>query len=188
MPSFPNWVIVKLLKYFKQGNYSSIGISCFVTDDKVFYDFICDILELIKQHDEKRYLRVINELNWIANTRRIKVDCGEYKHSIKLCSIHCNLSIEQHIDDLIYFASVIIHEATHGYLSSKGFESTKERRVQIERICVAEGNRFLAKVAEKHPETSEKYIREFDPKDWQESWNSSKWIRFRTEITRIIKS
>lgn len=188
MLSFANWIIIKLLKYFKQGDYSSIGISCFITDNNVFYNFIYDTLKIIKQHDEKRYLRVINELNWIVNTRRIKVDCGEYKHSIKLCSIHCNFSVEQTLDDKIYFASLIIHEATHGYLASKGFEYTKETRVQIERICVTEQNRFLANIADKHPDISKKYIREFNPELWQESWNSSRLTKFKTEITRIYKS
>ena len=188
MPSLSNWLILQVLKRFKQGNYSSIGISCLITDDHVFYDFICDILKLIQQFDEKRYLRVINELSWIVNTKSLKVDCGEYKHSIKLCSIHCNFSVEQTLDDKIFFASVIIHEATHGYLASKGFEYTKERRVQIERICVTEQNRFLANVAYKHPDISKKYIRKFTPEPWQETWKSSKWSRFKTEITRIYKS
>ncbi len=159
-----------------------------VTDDKVFYDFICETLNIIKEFDDKRYLRVINELNWIVNTSRLKVDCGEYRHSIRLCSVNCNLSIEQNLDDFVYFASLIIHETTHGYLASKGFEYTKERRVQIERICVAEENRFLAKVAVKHPEISNKFISEFNPEPWRESWNSSKWAKFRTGITRILKS
>jgi len=181
-------VIRKVLNQFKQGEYTGIGISCLITEDGAFLQFASETLDLINKFDEKRYLRVTKELSWILNTKRIPVGSGEYRPSIRLCSVHCNFPNDHSLESRIQCASVIVHEATHGYLASKGIKYTKERRSQIERICVSESNRFLAKVAKKYPDISGKFIREFSPEPWQETWNTSRWGKFKKEISRILKS
>ena len=88
----------------------------------------------------------------------------------------------------MFFSTIIIHEATHGYLRSRNIEHTKERRASIERICVEEENRFLKRVAIKYPKIAEKYYYEFNPDDWSYSFSASKWQRAYDELVRIIRS
>ncbi|MEN8251805.1 MAG: hypothetical protein ABFS32_22990 [Bacteroidota bacterium] len=188
MKAVAKWVMIRLVRTAKQGSYGPIHISCFVSDNNEFYDFTVATLDFIKKTDARRFKRILKEIDWLVNTRRIKRNCGEYRHKMKLCSVNREIKEEYSKDDVVYFSTVLIHEATHGYLCSRKVEHTKERRASIERICVAEENRFLRKVAISYPKIAEQYYYEFNPDDWDYSFNTSKWKRAYDEMVRIIRS
>jgi hypothetical protein len=87
-----------------------------------------------------------------------------------------------------FFAGIIVHESTHGLLHTKGVGSDKARRVQVERICTAEENRFYKRAEYYFPEYEGTLVHDYDPGNWEYSWNTPKHKRFIHEISRIVKN
>jgi len=79
----------------------------------------------------------------------------------------------------------IIHEDTHGFLCTKGFEYTPKNRVQTEKICGVEENRFFTKL---DYEFKDQLIKPFDEKDWNFSWHASKWNQMKALLQRLKQS
>lgn len=181
------WVFEYFLKSVQQGEIESIKIACFKSDGKEFYNFIKNVLSFIKSVDPKRYNRTIRELQWISNTNTQETT-GKYNNLVKLCSLNYEISNEVTDSCIVLFSSVIVHEATHGLLYSKGFKYTEDNREQVERICFAEENRFLKKAEVKYPEIAKSHQREFNPDNWVSMWESTKWQRLIAMIKRVIKS
>lgn len=89
-------------------------------------------------------------------------------------------------DDLrhaAYYAALMVHEATHGMLLARGFDYTERSRAQTERICIAEENRFLARLCGVRADLPDSLQIEFDAAVWDESWNMSR----AEEVKRLFK-
>ena len=72
----------------------------------------------------------------------------------------------------IYFATVLVHEATHAVLESRSIKYTPEFRSRIEKLCVTEENRFLKRLALTCPDLVEKFgQRKYDESEWKDAWN-----------------
>ena len=114
------------------------GFTPYATEDEEkFFDLAAKALGKIESVDARRYKRVKQYINSIAYAKS-----GEDAYIKELRSFFVD-TIQQNIED---FACSIVHEATHGYLLSKGFpyeEATAERH---ERICVKEQISFYKMV------------------------------------------
>ena len=143
-------------------------------------------LNLIHDLDQKRYKRVKTEIIWIVNTNLIPSFSGEYNRRTKSCLIN----FDNYTDDQIlvsgYYAGIIVHEATHGLLCSRGIRYNKNTRERIERICTCEQNRFYQKMEREYPEYDGLLCQEFDTKNWEYSWDKSKWKDAYQTYKRII--
>jgi hypothetical protein len=94
-------------------------------------------------------------------------------------------------DDLThaaFYAAVIVHEATHGRIRSRGIATTKTNRIRIERICVSEQNLFLRRLDSVRPELGSELIRPFEPATWEFVWNASRFRRMIAHFRRISES
>ena len=96
-----------------------------------------------------------------------------------------------------FFASEIVHEATHGYLKSKGFRYTKKTRERHEKLCLKEQQRFIKKAIysqEQYTEDEKKKIL----KEWNEWfvealntrwWEPHKVLRGQFDrLTELLRS
>ncbi len=80
----------------------------------------------------------------------------------------------------------MVHEGTHGMLLKRGFEYTSESRVQIERICVAEEHRFLARLDSIRESLGSSLKEDFDAENWEEVWTMGKWETVKRLVTRTL--
>ena len=126
-------------------------------------------LQLIREHDPRRYQRIRQHLKRIINS----VGEASYWHGIRACQLMFR-DFRGVGDDLnaAYYAVIIIHEATHGFIECRGFAYNETNRAQIERICVTEANRFAAKLARLDSDRYPPRLLQspFNPDDWNESW------------------
>jgi hypothetical protein len=104
---------------------------------------IVSALELLQRTDPHRFRRVQRFIKQIVLFRwRYR---GRYCIVGQICGIrpvhHASLSEEPVIH---LYASVLIHEATHGLLEGLRFPYSKKNKKRIERICLAEQTRFLS--------------------------------------------
>ncbi len=176
-----------LLKTVLEGEYEGIKISDYSSKNDGFKEVIKSSVELIKELDQKRYKIVKNEIEWLVNSNEPGKYGGFYRRRIKGCFINFDNYSEDKKLVSAFYAGLIVHEATHGLLCTRGFGYEKDRRIQIERICNSEENRFYKKVEREYPEYAGVLIRDFDPNDWEYFWNTSKWKQAYHALKRVLK-
>jgi hypothetical protein len=124
--------------------------------------FVLDALCLIAEHDPRRFRIVQKEMSRIfllSNSRH----WGCYYRYGRIMQ----LDVARHADWFekyprewctVAIASVIIHEATHGYLHSRYYPYLQIKN-RIERICMSEQTRFLRRV----PSNAYNFARDMAP-------------------------
>lgn len=176
------------IKHAKKEVYHEIilcDINLDKSDDEKFFKISKEAIDLIAKIDQRRYKRVKSELRYIINQELLSG--GEYNRRLHACVIDFGrYEFDKNYKWCLYsYAGTIIHEATHGYLYTKKYKYTLENRVQIEKICSTEQNRFLQKL---DYELKDQLIREFNEKDWDFYWHASKWEQFKAFWQRLKKS
>jgi len=113
-------------------------------------------LRLLDQQDPRRAQMVRNNLRVILDAPIIS-SLGQYGHEQRLCLVNYDAlktdcvggyPLDDRIQAMltIELASLLVHEATHGRLLSRGIAYTNESWMQCERICFAEEARFRNRV------------------------------------------
>lgn len=181
---FDEW----FLNQFVGNGFDSIklcDVNADPTDNAAFYECAKEVLALVRRTDHRRYLRIRKHLKYIANADLLSG--ANYRHSSNSCRIDFGrLYFEEYREWTIwYFASALVHEATHGLIWSRGIEYSRSHRSQIERICRTEQNRFL-----RHApcEIQKQLIRPYTPDDWAESWNRTRLEYFTGYFQRWRQS
>jgi hypothetical protein len=145
-------------------------------------------LRLIRERDPRRYARVKRHVQWIVN--RVANTLGaEYRWGIRACSLELqDLREVSHDVHVAFHACLIIHEATHGALESRGVACDEKNRSRVERLCVVEQNRFAAKLARSDPERYPAQLLhfEFDESYWQREWTASPLQGRKAFLSRFL--
>ena len=109
-------------------------------------------LDLIRRTDPRRFARIQRFIKsiFVANYRTI---LGFYRTFGQICELK-KLPIPESLRSvaIYHYASTLVHESTHGLLEKKRFPYTRANRRRIEKLCVREQARFLARfpgIAEK---------------------------------------
>ncbi len=108
---------------------------------------VADALALIRRIDCRRYRRVQKHISRIGLSNQKPL--GEYNELFRICYVRKLPVIESSpfLTNCAY-ALVVVHEATHGLLASKGFRCTAQTKERIERICRREEDRFISRMPE----------------------------------------
>jgi hypothetical protein len=105
----------------------------FQTNAKQVMRRVEEALRLIKTYDQRRYDRVIRDLErvWV---RLVPGALGQYKHSLRACELDERFALaETSPPDVI--AATIAHEATHARLWRCGIGYDENVRARIEAVC-----------------------------------------------------
>jgi hypothetical protein len=151
------------------------------TDDDAYLVVTQAALELIKSIDPRRYAVILREVKYIVNgglnslaeyhrtNRNVEIDFGKF---------HVYVDAPDYEQRLARYASTIVHEAIHGRIESFGILYTRETRVRIEKICVAQQHLFLSRWATGREDVPE-LVPKFDERNWHRSWHSNPVAEFR---------
>lgn len=147
-------------------------------------------LDLLRIHDPKRLRRIVTSAKWVVNcSLAMGARSGQFRRRHSAIEMDFEFS-DEFGDDLrhaAYYAALMVHEATHGMLLGRGFDYTEESRIQTERICIAEGNRFLTRLGGVRADLSDSLRTEFDPDDWMESWNMHPAVEVKRLLRRVFE-
>ena len=137
-----------------------VDISSNKSNAKPFIEHTSLALDLISRIDPLRFARVTRYIDYIVN---LELYSGGRYCPGKICQIdYGRMNFSKYPDWFLYlYASAIVHEATHGYIQSKGIIRTSANGMDIERICVTEENHFLSKI---QSFWGKRLLRSFDPK------------------------
>jgi hypothetical protein len=181
-------VLAWLLRELVQVTYKNIGLADVnrdKSDDGEFLSRTKEVLDLIERVDPRRFRRVQDQIRYIVNVELTST--GEYWRGNKLCPVDFGrLRLLKNPEwSLHFYAGLIVHEATHGMLYSKGIPYTRDSRERVERLCQLEAKRFMMCA---RPEWADQMFGEFNASDWSLSWYGSRWKRWRFLMKRIGES
>jgi hypothetical protein len=142
-------------------------------------------LNLVKSVDGRRYRRLQREIQYIVNAELLAV--ANYSRPKKACYVDFGLVDTTGNPEWLswWYASVLVHEATHGAIYSRLVDYTPALRVRIERLCHTEQKRFAAKSDGSGRLWSEALVPPFDESMWHDSWYSSFWKRNKEILSRL---
>jgi len=156
--------------------------------DKRFCVNTVAALRLIESLDPRRFRRVQREIKYVLNCEDWR--WAYYTRALRCCNIDYG-SIDDTGNEewyLRYYASTLVHEATHGAIYSRCIDYTRKLRPRIERLCHLEEKRFTSKFDTADRHWSKELVRDFDEQDWKKYWHSKFSQRFKESIARWHQS
>lgn len=140
----------------------------------LFRSAVPSALQLIKDLDSRRFRRLQRYVKWIFNCP-LPYGGGHYHYLTRTCRLDIEKATPE--PDPAYaaaaIASTLVHEATHGLLDARRIAYSSRLRSRVERCCVREQNRFLARLSSSRPDIAKFLHREFSESRWHRSWNGT---------------
>jgi len=134
-------------------------------------------LRIIKERDLRRYARVVRYIHRVVNAVSNCGLHGRYFFEMRMFMIEFRDGVPGFNADALaaFYACLLVHESTHGIVAARSIDYSVEDRLRIERLCVAEQNRFASKLAAADPARYpvELLHIDFDERDWNEAWNTN---------------
>lgn len=189
------WVQLRLLREYARGEAGPITLVDLALDESNTGRFLRatrDALALIERTDPRRGRRVMEGLRYIVNREGLAP--GSYDHTLRACFVdfsrlhlreECEAETGAREWHLAWYAAMLVHEATHAWLHGRWFPYTRATRAQTERICRTEQRRFAARLLDGDAERAAALVPDFDPRQWDYSWNATPLQRLRAVVARV---
>ena len=179
-----------MLRHMAAARVDGIGIVDVRGRNDSFTRIISQALHLVRDHDPRRYKRIVRHIAWIVN---------EFCHSqgLEYNSRTRIVSFEfpefEGLDENLLIALCacgLVHEATHGVISSRGILYEGDNRSGIESLCMIEQNRFVKRLAQADPVRYpiELLHIEFNETDWKPGWTTNRLKKAVHLISRALTS
>jgi hypothetical protein len=173
------------------GRFDGIGLADMRKRGESFRQTLEQSLSLVREHDPRRYARIKRFIHWIVNRASTKGSSGGYDFDIRTCHLEFYDDIPGFAHDALaaLYASLLVHESTHGLIASRGIKYRADDRIRIERLCVTEQNRFAARLVALDPERFPErlLIQSFAAGDWGEYWALSPVQRGLSLLSRGLR-
>ena len=177
-------IVLPLLEKFCLGHIDGVAIcdlSFGSEKNESFFEVSRQAMALIQTNDLRRYQRVCRYLRFIVNWKMVSQ--GSFLPDLKLGLIdYSKYTSDDFLDNLRRFAGVLIHEATHSLLLSKGIPYDKQTRERVERLCFLEQYRFALHF---EPGYAEHKVQPFKVEIYQRSWKRKTWF---AELKRTLST
>ena len=183
----PRWLLEWAYRGQQVGECEGIAVAEAGQHYDDFVSCIVDAMKLVERTDPRRFARIKQRIKWIANAPLFRAG-GMYQHSTQACVIDFNRDVcaLNHNVAVGWCARLLVHESTHGVLCGRGIPYSRKLRCRVERRCVKEEQRFLARLAQSDPELASWLTREFDEADWVPSWNATWTDKLRWLWAQIV--
>jgi len=158
------------------------------TPGSEFRNVLLCALKLLKEIDPYRYRRVQRRIQWIVCTTLSKAGSAEYRHNTKSCEMEfIEPSADYDLEWLIgWYACVLVHEATHGKIKSRGVAYSKKWRLRIEELCVLEEHKFLMHMAITRPGLASRFDAKFVAAKWRWHWDTPQREQILIQLRRSL--
>jgi len=140
-------------------------------------------LGLIKLKDPRRFRRICRYVKGIVALPMGYVQAG-YVEQLQVCTVRFDPppSKEKLAQWAVWYASIVVHEATHGLLHARGIPYDERYRERIERLCIKEEHRFLRPLLTPESVTRMEKMRTFNSDAYRWHWASPFWQRWRRSV------
>jgi len=104
-------------------------------------------LELVQQHDPRRYSRIREAFDWVVHMELVDLKAQYWRWPAACILDFSRFPFHKSPDAvLILLAASLVHEATHALLFRRGISHTRSTYIEVERICCLEEARFAGHV------------------------------------------
>jgi hypothetical protein len=138
-------------------------------------------LEILKKKDARRFQRVCRYIKGIVALPIGHPEAG-YLEYLSVCAVRFRQpsSKDKVPNYAAWYASILVHEATHGRVHARGIPYDEPYRERIERLCYKEEDRFLKRLGLR-PESLARWekLKTFNSETYRRHWTSSFWQRWR---------
>ena len=155
-------------------------------DSTLFRSAVPAALQLIKDLDGRRYRRLQLYVKWIVNCP-LPYGGGQYNYPTRTCRLDFEKTANETDPEYTTAATAItlVHEATHGALRAHAIGYSGQLRSRVERCCVREQNRFLARLSSSRPDIAKSLHREFSESHWHRYWTATPIQSFLDLVRRL---
>ncbi len=170
------------------GRFDGIGLANLRGHGDSFTKTIQSSLRLIQQQDPRRYARVKQHMAWIVNQVNSALG-AQYQPRIRTLFLQFDEARDLPPNVVIaFYASILVHEATHGLIEARGTGMSEGNRARIERLCTSEQNRFAARLSAHDPGRYPPELLQFnaDERYWASEWKKSGGERAVSFIKRSL--
>jgi len=151
---------------------------------KDFVEWTRQAIDLVEKHDLRRFRRIQRHCRYIAN--RELVSAGAYSAWAKACLVDFSGADFEHHPEwyLIFYAGLLVHEATHGVMDAKKIPYDKAMRLRIEYLCRKEERRFLNRIC---PAALSLIAAEPDEEWLRRYWNRKEYAKMWKERMKDVR-
>ncbi len=192
MPAFLDKLVDRMMLWSMRGSeagrFDGIRLANFRGKGDSFTGTIQSSLRLIQEQDPRRYARVKHHIAWIVNQVNSALG-AQYQPSIRTLFLQFDEARDLPPDVVTAFhACIVVHEATHGLIESRGIAMSEANRARIERLCTSEQNRFAARLSAHDPNRYPAALLHFsdDQRYWASEWKKSGGARAISFIKRSL--
>jgi hypothetical protein len=133
-----------------------------------------DALQLLQRADPRRFRRVREHLKYIVH-RELPFGYGQYEPGLAACYVDfTRLDFTKSYNMMLWtYAAILVHEATHAALQSRGIPYSSNTRERVERLCNTESARFLRRHTRRAGDLWEQIMNR--PGRRRRSWTATRW-------------
>ena len=188
---FADWAILRTIRSEEVNFGDGIALCDLRKRGDSFRPTMEAALRIIKERDPRRYARVVRYIHRVVNAVSNCGLQGRYFFEMRMFMIEFRDGVPGFNADALaaFYGCLLVHESTHGVLAAHRINYSGENRSRIERLCVAEQNRFAARLAAADPVRYPIDLLhiDFDEADWHEDWNAGPLKRGLTFVWKTIR-
>jgi hypothetical protein len=187
---FLNRVCTQSFREHQVAEFETISIADYRNAGEAFASDAITALELILANDTRRFRRVQETCRYIVNHVIPSGAPGTYDRKWSACLIDYDLLRKIEPTDFRRgaIACLLVHEATHGIIENREIRYVGDNRLRIERLCMAEQNRFALRLFASAPNTYSGLNMNFEESDWTSRWSRSRAKVLLSYVCRYLKN
>ena len=160
------------------------------SSEATFLASTIEALQLVERTDPRRFKRIQQHVRYIVHADLPSSAC--YNRLGRICLLdYRRYRFQENHDWYLYcYASILVHEATHGAINSYYIPDIKPTHLRLEKLCHLEERRFLQRLATENQSWVQKVAGEFDEQYYSEYYNRNwfaKWQKIWKRIRQVRK-
>jgi hypothetical protein len=192
----PHWIHKLLLKVYDRAirdhevaRFETISIADFRRAGEPFVADVVESLRLVSQHDQRRFHRLQQTCRFVVNHVIPSGAPASYDPESRICLLDYTelRQLEPSQFRRAAIACLLVHEATHGALTNRRIPYTESNRLRIERLCMAEQNRFASRLIADAPELYANLHLDLRDSDWTSLWSRPRFAVLKSYAQRYFR-
>ena len=177
--TFLHRVCIQAVRDHEVAQFDGISIADFGNTGTLFSSEIVEAFRLVSEHDPRRFRRIRQICRYVVN--HVIPGNAPASYSAEWAACIIDYTLMRKIEPVGFrggcMACLLVHESTHGAIEKRNIRYVGGARLRIERLCMAEQNRFASRLFKSVPELYAGLHVEFRESDW-----TSRWSRPRSEV------
>lgn len=183
-------ISLRSIREHEVARYGAISIADFRGAGEAFRTDIVQALQLVSEHDARRFGRVQRTCRFVVNHPIPRGSPATYSNEWNACLMDYDMlrGIEPAEFRQGCIACLLVHEATHGLIERRKIRYVGDNRLRIEQLCMREQNRFAARLTASAPGLYSGLQMDFRDSDWTSRWAQSSLVALLSYLRHLWRN